>query len=60
LQKDLHLAAVSAYETGVAMPLTNAAKEIFRLAIREGHGDEDIAAIYGYLAQNRDARPTSG
>jgi len=27
LQKDLHLAAVSAYETGAAMPLTNAAKD---------------------------------
>jgi 3-hydroxyisobutyrate dehydrogenase/glyoxylate/succinic semialdehyde reductase len=60
LQKDLHLAAVSAYETGVAMPLTNVAKEIYRLAIREGHGDEDISAIYGYLARNRDAQPTSG
>jgi 3-hydroxyisobutyrate dehydrogenase/glyoxylate/succinic semialdehyde reductase len=34
LQKDLRLAAVSDYETGVAMPLTNAAKEIHRLAIR--------------------------
>jgi len=59
LQKDLHLAAASAYESGVAMPLTNAAKEIYRLAIREGHGDEDISAIYGYLARNRDAQPTS-
>jgi len=54
LQKDLHLAAVSAYESGVAMPLTNVAKEIYRLAIREGHGDEDISAIYGYLAQGQD------
>jgi 3-hydroxyisobutyrate dehydrogenase-like beta-hydroxyacid dehydrogenase len=44
---------VSAYESGVAMPLTNVAKEIYRLAIREGHGDEDISAIYGYLAQDR-------
>lgn len=56
LQKDLHLAAVSAYETGVAMPVTNVAKEIYRLAIREGHGDEDISAIYGYLARNRDTK----
>jgi 3-hydroxyisobutyrate dehydrogenase/glyoxylate/succinic semialdehyde reductase len=54
LQKDLHLASVSAYESGVAMPLTNAAKELYRLAIREGHGDEDISAIYGYLARNED------
>jgi 3-hydroxyisobutyrate dehydrogenase-like beta-hydroxyacid dehydrogenase len=59
LQKDLHLAAASAYETGVAMPLTNAAKEIYRLAIREGHGDEDISAIYGYLARNCDAASIS-
>jgi len=58
LQKDLQLVADSAYETGVAMPLTNLAKEIYRLAIREGHGNEDISAIYGYLAQNRDARST--
>jgi 3-hydroxyisobutyrate dehydrogenase-like beta-hydroxyacid dehydrogenase len=55
LQKDLHLAAVSAYETGAAMPLTNVAKELYRLAIREGHGDEDFSAIYEYLARNRDA-----
>jgi 3-hydroxyisobutyrate dehydrogenase-like beta-hydroxyacid dehydrogenase len=59
LQKDLHLATESAYEVGVAMPLTNVAKELYRLAIREGHGDEDISAIYGYLAQNRDPHSTS-
>jgi 3-hydroxyisobutyrate dehydrogenase-like beta-hydroxyacid dehydrogenase len=56
----LHLAAASAYESGMGMPLTNVAKEIYRLAIREGHGDEDISAIYGYLAQNHDGQPTSG
>jgi len=59
LQKDLHLASVSAYDTHVAMPLTNAAKEIYRLAIRDGHGDEDFSAIYGYLARNRDV-PSMG
>jgi len=50
LQKDLHLAAVSAYEAGVAMPLTNVAKEIYRMAMREGHGSEDFSAIYDFLA----------
>jgi len=60
LQKDLHLAAVSAYESGVAMPLTNVAKEIYRMAIREGHGEEDISAIYGYLARSQDVQPTLG
>jgi 3-hydroxyisobutyrate dehydrogenase/glyoxylate/succinic semialdehyde reductase len=54
LQKDLHLASVSAYETGTAMPVTNAAKEIYRLAIRNGHGTEDFSAIYGYLARRED------
>jgi 3-hydroxyisobutyrate dehydrogenase/glyoxylate/succinic semialdehyde reductase len=49
---------VSAYETGVAMPLTNVVKEIYHLAIREGHGDEDFSAIYDYLARNRDVQPT--
>ena len=57
LQKDLHLASVSAYETGVSMPLTNVAKEIYRLAIREGDGDKDFSAIYHYLARNEGAQP---
>ena len=54
LQKDLHLAAVSAYETGAPMPLTNVAKEIYRLAMRAGRGSADFSAIYDYLAQHRD------
>ena len=49
MQKDLHLASVSAYETDVAMPLTNAAQELYRLAMREGHATEDFSAIYDYL-----------
>src|SRR2546425_5903561 len=59
LQKDLHLAAVSAFETGAAMPLTNAAKEVYRLAIRDGRGSEDFSAIYDYLARNHDGKPTN-
>jgi 3-hydroxyisobutyrate dehydrogenase-like beta-hydroxyacid dehydrogenase len=50
MQKDLHLASVSAYESEVAMPLTNVAKELYRLAMREGHATEDFSAIYDYLA----------
>jgi 3-hydroxyisobutyrate dehydrogenase/glyoxylate/succinic semialdehyde reductase len=45
MQKDMHLASVSAYESGVAMPLTNVTKEIYRLAMRGGHETEDFAAI---------------
>jgi 3-hydroxyisobutyrate dehydrogenase-like beta-hydroxyacid dehydrogenase len=52
MQKDLHLASVSAYESGVAMPVTNAAKELYRLAMTEGHAIEDFSAIYKYLSSN--------
>ena len=51
-QKDLHLAAVSAFESGVAMPVTNAAKELYRLAMMDGLAVQDFSAIYKYLARN--------
>jgi len=51
----MHLATVSAYEAGVAMPLTNIAKEIYRLAMRDGHAAEDFSAIYEYFIHS-DAR----
>src|SRR5438067_13001932 len=49
VQKDMHLATVSAYESDVAMPQTNVTKEIYRLAMREGHDTEEFSAIYEYL-----------
>src|SRR5437773_5536223 len=49
MQKDMHLASVSAYESGVAVPVTNIAKEIYRLTMREGHASQDFSAIYDYL-----------
>jgi 3-hydroxyisobutyrate dehydrogenase-like beta-hydroxyacid dehydrogenase len=52
VQKDLHLASVSAYESGVALPLTNSAKEIYRLAMRNGHANEDFSAVCDYLTRN--------
>jgi 3-hydroxyisobutyrate dehydrogenase/glyoxylate/succinic semialdehyde reductase len=57
LQKDLHLASVSAYETGVSMPLTNVAKEIYRFAMREGNGDKDFSAVYHFLARDYGFKP---
>jgi 3-hydroxyisobutyrate dehydrogenase/glyoxylate/succinic semialdehyde reductase len=59
LQKDLHLASVSAYESGAPMPLTNAAKELYRLAIRDGRGSEDFSAIYDYLAHTQGIKPAN-
>jgi 3-hydroxyisobutyrate dehydrogenase/glyoxylate/succinic semialdehyde reductase len=52
IQKDLHLAALSGYEAGVAMPLANAAKEVYRLAMRRGLADLDFSAIYAFLNQD--------
>src|SRR5437016_3703958 len=54
MQKDMHLATVSAYETGVAMPLTNIAKEMYRLAMRDGHATEDFSAVYELVTGNHD------
>ena len=51
-QKDLHLASESAYKSGVAMPLTNTAKELYSLAMRQGHATEDFCAICEYLGSN--------
>ncbi len=48
MQKDMHLATVSAYEADVAVPLTNIAKEMYRLAMREGHATEDFSSIYEF------------
>jgi len=57
MQKDLHLASVSAYESGVAMPVTNVTKEIYRLAMRAGHGTEDFSAIYKFAMGDHEKEP---
>lgn len=54
MHKDLHLAALSGYENGAALPLTNANKEIYQLAMQAGLGDDDFAAIYRYLNSSTD------
>jgi len=54
VQKDLHLAVISAQEVAVALPLTNTAKETYQLAVRAGYGSEDITAIYAFLNNRRE------
>ena len=49
MQKDLHLASISGYEAGVPLPVVNVTKEMYRLAMREGHADQDYGAIYAFL-----------
>jgi glyoxylate/succinic semialdehyde reductase len=47
--KDLHLAALTAYEQGVPLPVTNVVKEIYAAAARSGLSDQDVAAIYRFV-----------
>ncbi len=53
MQKDLHLAAVTAYEQEVALPMAAIAKEVYQMAIGSGLGDQDYSAIYEFLNKAR-------
>jgi 3-hydroxyisobutyrate dehydrogenase-like beta-hydroxyacid dehydrogenase len=61
LHKDLHLAAISAYEADVPMSIVNATKELYGLAMRDGYADLDLSAIYAFLNRSgdREKRHTS-
>ncbi len=48
--KDLHLAALTAYEQGVALPGGNVAKEIYAMAVRSGLADQDFAVLYRFMS----------
>lgn len=49
MHKDLHLATLTAYENGVALPSADVAKEVFAKAKQFGLGDKDFAAIFEYI-----------
>lgn len=51
MHKDLHLAAVTAYELQQPLYLANVAKELFAKANQKGMGRLDFAAIHAYLAE---------
>jgi len=53
MYKDLHLAAVTAYEHDQPLYLANAAKELFAAATKNGLGRLDFAAIHQYLENQR-------
>lgn len=53
--KDMHLAALTAYEQGVPLPAANAAKEVYAAAARAGFSDQDVSAIYRFV-NNEDPR----
>lgn len=49
MYKDLHLAAITAYENNQPLYLANVAKELFAEATKSGLGRMDFAAIHQYL-----------
>jgi 3-hydroxyisobutyrate dehydrogenase/glyoxylate/succinic semialdehyde reductase len=51
MHKDLHLAAETAYETGVALPAASVVKEIYALAVKNGLGEMDFSAVYKLLSK---------
>ncbi len=53
MHKDLQLAAETAYETGVALPVANVTKEIYNLAVRKGLGEQDFSAVYTVLSERK-------
>lgn len=53
VQKDLHLAAQTAFECNVSLPGVNAVKEIYALAKRRGFAESDLCAIYAFLKEQK-------
>ena len=53
MHKDTQLVAETAYEAGVAIPATNAVKEIYALAVRKGLGEQDFSAVYKLLSEKK-------
>ncbi|ALI97970.1 NAD(P)-dependent oxidoreductase [Rufibacter tibetensis] len=49
MHKDLHLAGVTAYEQGIALPVLHTAKEIFAQAKQAGLSQEDFSAVYQFV-----------
>ncbi len=53
MYKDFQLAALTGYENGAALPMTNQAKELYALASKHGFGKKDFSAVYEFLAGNK-------
>ena len=49
MHKDLHLAALTAYEHNQPLYLANLAKELYASANQNGMGRDDMSAIYKFL-----------
>lgn len=55
MEKDLHLAALTAYEEEVGIPAGAVTKEMYALAARKGLGELDFSAIYRFINERGEA-----
>ena len=53
MQKDLHLASITANQQGVSLPGVNAIKEIFAQANQYGFANSDFSAVYQFISKNQ-------
>jgi len=53
MHKDLHLAALTAFEHNQPLYLANLTKELYASAKQNGMGRDDMAAIYKFLEQHK-------
>jgi 3-hydroxyisobutyrate dehydrogenase-like beta-hydroxyacid dehydrogenase len=53
MHKDLHLAALTAFEHNQPLYLANLTKELYASAKQKGMGRDDMAAIYKFLEQDK-------
>lgn len=56
-QKDLEIVRVMAAEHGIALPLAEATRKDYARLMAEGHGDEDISALFRLKRREPDSRP---
>ncbi|WP_320045178.1 NAD(P)-dependent oxidoreductase [uncultured Desulfobacter sp.] len=54
MYKDLHLAALTAYEQDQPLPLANCSKELYAAAKQDGLGRKDFSAIYQFMKKEFD------
>ena len=45
MYKDLQMIEIASYETQVALPLADTAKEVYQQALKQGLGQQDFSAI---------------
>jgi 3-hydroxyisobutyrate dehydrogenase/glyoxylate/succinic semialdehyde reductase len=52
MHKDLHLAAVTAYEQGLSLPALQAVKEMYAMARRHGLAEKDFSAVCRWVRES--------